>query len=263
MNILFFSRLFYPHIGGVEKHVYQISKEFIKKGHKVVVVTEQMSSFNGSRPKKHEFFEGIEIYRIEMPDWVLKNNGIGERFKTFFIWWWMLKNISLVIKADIVHAHDVFFWYLPFRFIFPFKKIYTTFHGYESYPISKKAIVIRKMSEMLSMGNICIGEFIEKWYGTKPTIVSYGGVDASEIRTQESRIKQKESAIFIGRLDDQTGIDIYNKAFTLIRKKYPNFSLTVYGDGEYKKSINKNIVLKGFSKNAVSKISNYQFAFIS
>src|SRR3989344_7016059 len=164
MTILFFSRLFCPHIGGVEKHVYQISKELIKKGHKVIIVTEQLPITHMQLAKKHEIFEGIEIYRIEMPNWVLKNNGIGRWFKKFFIWWWLLKNISIIVNADIVHAHDVFYWYLPFRFLFPFKKIYTTFHGYETkFPPTIKARIVRKISERLSNGNICVGAFIKKW----------------------------------------------------------------------------------------------------
>ena len=68
MNILFFSRLFYPHIGGVEKHVLEISKILIKKGHKIVVVTEQHQKDLKSKEK----VEGIEVYRI--PD--LKENWL-------------------------------------------------------------------------------------------------------------------------------------------------------------------------------------------
>ncbi len=161
MKILFFTRLFFPHIGGVEKHVLEISKELIKRGHKVTVITEDL---DGTSSK--EKFDEIDVYRIPVTQtW----------FKKFQIWYWLLKNFSLIKDADIIHCHDVFFWYLPF--IFLKKKVYTTFHGYETiYPPHRKAIQIRKLSELLSRGNICIGAFIEKWYGTKADVISYGGV---------------------------------------------------------------------------------------
>ena len=41
MTIVFLARLFYPHIGGVEKHVLEISRILIEKGHKVSIVTEK------------------------------------------------------------------------------------------------------------------------------------------------------------------------------------------------------------------------------
>ena len=41
MTVVFFSRLFYPHIGGVEKHALEIGKILLKNNHKVVVFTEQ------------------------------------------------------------------------------------------------------------------------------------------------------------------------------------------------------------------------------
>lgn len=163
MNILFFSRLFYPHIGGVEKHVYEISKQLIKEGHMITVVTEQ---YTKDLPSE-ETYQQIKIYRIPV-----KQN----RFKKFIVWKWFFQHLPLLKRADIIHCHDVFFWYLPFTF-FLRKKVYTTFHGYETvFPPQQKAILIRKLSEKLSQGNICIGAFIEKWYGTKADIISYGGV---------------------------------------------------------------------------------------
>ena len=106
MNVLFLCRLFFPHIGGVEKHVLEISKNLIKEGHRIVVVTERYKK----DLKLHEKVEGIEIYRV--PN--LKENW----FKKFQIWKWMWKNRSLIVKSDIIHCHDVFFWHLPFRFLF-------------------------------------------------------------------------------------------------------------------------------------------------
>lgn len=256
MNILFFSRLFYPHIGGVEKHVFEIGKILIKKGHKIIVVTEQ----NSPELKLFEIFEGIKIFRIPK----LKENKV----KKFKIWRWLWVNRKLIANADIVHCHDVFFWYLPFRFLYLTKRIFTTFHGYENYPLKPKDILMHKISEKLSKGNICIGDFIKKWYGTKATYTTYGGVGISSfIRSPRSgQISNKvknESALFVGRLDEQTGIKTYINAIKLIRKKIPDFKFEIIGDGKLRKEIEKDFRVIGFKKNPEKYFSDYNFAFVS
>lgn len=248
MTILFFSRLFYPHIGGVEKHVYKISQELIKQGHKIIVITEQ----HEKRLKNKEILEGIKIYRIPIKreDW----------FKKFNIWFWLLKNRKLIEKANIIHCHDVFFWYLPFRFLFPQKKVFTTFHGYENYPVSKKAILVRKISEILSNRNICVGDFMKKWYHANPNAVIYGGID---LVNKNIYWKKKESAIFVGRLDEQTGIMMYAKAVEIIRKKNPHFKFTIIGDGKFRDVLKKNNEVLGFRKDVSQYLYQYRFAFVS
>lgn len=250
MKIFFLCRLYYPHIGGVEKHVAQISKKLISNGHKIFVITEKYDN----KLKDFEMVQGVTVYRI--------NTGTEGRFKKFRIWREIFNLRNIINTADIIHCHDVFFWYLPFRFIFPNKPVYTTFHGYESYPISKKAILIRNISAMLSMGNICIGDFIPKWYGTKTKYVSYGAVDIPKSTGKITRSK-KDSAVFIGRLDEQTNILTYWDSITLIKKKYPHFDLTIIGDGKFRKILERNTSVLGFQKNPEKYFLRYHFAFVS
>lgn len=232
MTIVFFVRLFYPHIGGVEKHVLEISKRLSSIEHKIIVITEQYQK----SLKEKEVIDGIEIYRIPV--------GKNERLKKFEVWWWLFKHQDLLKKADAVHAHDVFFWHLPFRFIYPRKNVFTTFHGYETqFPPSKKAILVRKISEKLSKGNICVGDYIKKWYGTKADYVTYGGakiIQNSEFppkarlarggRIQNCNSKLK--ILFIGRLEEDIGIQIYLDALGKLKKKN-KFEITFLGRGKY------------------------------
>ena len=252
MTILFFARRFYPLIGGVEKHVLELSKQLIKNGHQIIVVTEQtenLSPFEMIKPLN------LKIYRIE--------TGKENRFKKLRIWKELWKLRRVIEKADVVHCHDVFFWYLPFRFLYPNKKIFTTFHGYESYPVTQKARWVRKLSEKLSVGNICIGDFIKKWYGTKPSYVSYGAVEVFNFQFSIFNKSKKDSGVFIGRLDDQTGILTYVKAVELVRKKYPKFLMNAVGDGVYKNKIAKIVKVVGFQKNPEQYLVNSHFAFVS
>ena len=87
MKILFLTRRFYPDIGGVEKHIDKISSELIKRGHEIIVITENPKNY-----KNHEKINGIEIYRIPIE---------SENGKKWTIWKWLVKNRNLIKEADI------------------------------------------------------------------------------------------------------------------------------------------------------------------
>ena len=193
MKIIFLAHYFHPHIGGVEKHVYQLSQELTKLNHQITIIT----SHYLPELKSSEIQQDIQVIRIDLPDnnWI-KPNKIQ-------LWAWIIKHKSLFQSADIIHCHDVFFWYLPLRFLLPHKPVFTTFHGYEGiYPPSKKAIHIRKISEKISSGNICVGKFIEKWYGTTANQITYG---ATQIPNHLPKPQSQNSAILLGRLDYDNG----------------------------------------------------------
>ena len=96
MKILFLSRLYYPHVGGVEKHIFEISKRLINNGNTIIVVAEK----HDRALQEKEILNGIEIYRIPV-------NG-NDWLKKFKIWIWLWKNRELIKTSDIIHAHDVF-----------------------------------------------------------------------------------------------------------------------------------------------------------
>jgi glycosyltransferase involved in cell wall biosynthesis len=148
IRILFVARRAYPQIGGVEKHISKVSQELKKLGYKVDVISET----NIKYPK-------------------VKFLGL------LFIWLWVVGNLDTFKKYDIIHAHDVTIWLLPLKVFLPSKPIYSTFHGWEGkYPIPVKNKLIRKISTMISKRNICVGKFIERWYGIKADQIIYGGV---------------------------------------------------------------------------------------
>ena len=44
MNILVITRLYYPHIGGVEKHVFGRNENLVNRGFEITTVTEKYSN---------------------------------------------------------------------------------------------------------------------------------------------------------------------------------------------------------------------------
>ncbi len=268
MTVLFLSRLFYPHIGGVEKHVYEVGTRLAEKGHRVIVISENIpESHNNSYQSSSSSarlvgkLKNLESYNI--------NLGKDDWFKKFRLWKELWKHRGLIRNADVVHCHDVFFWYLPFRFLFPFKKVYTTFHGYEGNNIpNKRAIFMHKLSEKLSYGNICVGDFLKKWYGTKPTFVTYGAVDFQ--KEKNGKNYDKNLVVFLGRLEEEAGIMEYLKAFKEVGRSHKGLRLVVLGDGvqmgeakRYAAQNQLNTEFKGFVKNVLIYINRTSFVFTS
>lgn len=223
MKILFLSKTFYPAIGGVEKHVLKVSLELIKQGHQVTVLTQKHEPKLSDRQN----YRGIKIVRIPQSQ------------SKFTIWKNLWPKQALMEEAEVIHCHDIFFWYLPFRFLYLFKPVYTTFHGWEGqWPIPKKNIFLRKIWEILSTANICIGDYLTKWYQTKANFVIYGGVYKSISDRKLNYIQAaEEECIFIGRLENDLGLTEYFKALKILKSK--GYKITFIGDGPMKHECQK------------------------
>lgn len=267
MKILFFSRYFYPHIGGVEKHVLEVSRELLKKGHEISVICETTEK----EIEKEEEFKKIKVYRIFV--------GENEFFKKFTVWKWLLTHRSLISDADVIHAHDVFYWWMPFLLLQSKKKIYTTFHGYtgNTFPNWKEKI-LHRLAIKSSKKTMSIGSFYEKWYGEKSDLVLYGGVEKKLLRDsiasfQEDKQVQhdrKLKLVFVGRLEEETGIMMYLKAAKIIKEKHIPFKLEIAGDGSLRKICEKyiqenklNVFIHGFIENIESFLQHADIAFVS
>ncbi len=270
MKILFLTRSCYPNIGGVEKHIEKISEILVSKEHAITVIAENdLKSYSNNyhlkvgSAKYAEKVLNTKIIRIDV--------GKDDWFKKFRVWSQLFKYIKVISESNIIHCHDVFFWYLPFRFIFPFKKIYTTFHGYEGNKIpNKRAIFMHKLAEVLSNGNICIGDVLEKWYGTKPTFVSYGAVDLKLLKPNLKTNKNSKDIIFAGRLEKETGILEYLKAINVLKDKGIHLKADVYGDGQLIQKavdyVSKNklqVKFMGFISNVTDYMPKYKIIFVS
>lgn len=243
MTILFLTPRFYPEIGGVEKHSFEIAKILSKK-HRVIVFTQ------GEKDQRQNI-KGIKVIRL--------NFGKKNWFKKFRIWLKLLKYRKVIEKADIIHCHDVFFWYLPLRIIYPRKKVYITFHGYEGvFPPELTAVFIRKLSEKLSNGNMAVGKYIEKWYGTKANSILYGAVKKTNYSMSEKK-HSKLRILFIGRLEKDTGIEIYSK----VLKRLKNYNFEACGDGSLKNELESFGKIHGFVKNLDKYIGKADVIFSS
>lgn len=136
---------------------------------------------------------GVEKH-IEMLSRVLTKRGHQIKVLTDEDVW---KHQKLFDWADIIHVHDVFYRIFYLRLFYWHSKFFITFHGWEEiYPVPWKNIIIRKISEFLAKGNICVGEFIKKYYFTKPDFIIYG---ATTKRRKGTEVQRRKGAIYVGR----------------------------------------------------------------
>lgn len=251
-NLLFLSRLYSPHVGGVEKHVEKLGIELQKRGYQITLITEQ---FDPTLPLE-EKMNKMTVIRI--PHEVLSNK--------LKLWKWVVTHRAIFFIADIIHIHDVFWWQLPLS-IFLRSKSFITFHGYEgSKPPSRRQRFWHRLGEVMTKGNICIGGFHQKWYGVKPDKVSFGAVDV----VKRSSPSNQKKIMFLGRLAEDTGIMVYLAGLKILKEQGQNWEVDVYGSGP-QESVSKAFAKKhklrvnfyGFVSNAAEKIGDYQVVFVS
>lgn len=250
MKILMMTPSFAPRIGGVEKHVLRVSQELNRQGHRVTVLTMRWEEEWAIT----EEVEGVTVYRIP------RQFGL----KSILLRW------ALIRDADLIHCHDAYpliRYYFPFRFLFPRKPLFITFHGYERYPVPREAILLRKLARRLAGGCICMGGFIEKWYGTKCDLVSCGGVDPGQPLTPAPPVG---NALFVGRLETDTGIMEYLEALRLLAEQGRRLGLEVCGEGsllpeieEFAQEHGLDLRLHGFVSDLRPFWERARFAFVS
>ena len=243
MNILFLSYSYLPNIGGVERHIAHLSGKLLSDKHQVSLIT----LINNGIASKSEVLNGVKVYRIKY----------SRSFLTRWLDWFRLFRLfPFLFTQDVIHFHDYKMFWSFGLLIYPFlrlsgKKVFITFHGWEGiYPPRKIDIYKRKVCEWLASGNICIGHFIEKWYGTKADIVSYGGVDIPVA----DAVSNCDNIVYIGRLEKDTGIEDYLTAWSEIVKKYSELKFFICGGGSLEQRLQdrvkeqqiKNVVFKGF-----------------
>ena len=261
MKILFIAPNYLPHIGGVERHIENLSNELLKDKHKITILVQKFDNSYES----YELRDDLEIIRLKK----YKNRYLKRVFSELY----MLKNIKKILNYDVIHFHDYSTFYAYGVLVYPLlklfkKKIYLTFHGWEGVVPPRKAIMLkRQILARLVDGNISVGHFIQKWYKTAATIVSYGGVkEANDIVDI-----QEKYILFIGRLAPDTGIIDYLKVWKEVSYNYPNLEFLICGDGVLKEEIQKyikkeaipRVVLKGFVEDVPAYIKSAKIVFTS
>ena len=238
---------FYPHVGGVETVILELSMKLVNSGNEVCVLT--LDSMNS---KNIENFQGIQIIRIKAYD-LTKITGLQSSI-SFNLW---SKGMKLIneFQPDIIHLHNRFFFttliglFLSKRFSYP--TIVTLhlgsldfLHGIKGYFVKKfekfmirlinnNASLITAVSKNVKNNGIKLG------INSKKCKVVPNGVDLSFFKMNRLYSKKPRKIIFIGRLLKNKGPLILVKSASLVRKKIPDVQFILVGDGPLRDNIEK------------------------
>ncbi|MEM3625225.1 MAG: glycosyltransferase family 4 protein [Candidatus Bilamarchaeaceae archaeon] len=229
MKILQAVHAFPPSQGGIEHHVYHLSKELVKMDNEVVVVTT-----NEKGQKSEEKLEGIEIKRlpaIKFPLFSAARLPIGACIT-------MIKE-----NADIYASHgygSIMPLFTAMAALVRKKPFIFTLHGYPIVKGKRKIfyyfyrLFIAPVFLALATKVIVVSRaslpFITKEVSKNKIVYIPNGID--EKFDCKLDYENKKYITYIGRLDEDKGIDILIKAYSRINKKYPNLKLQIVGKDE-------------------------------
>jgi len=181
-----------PYFGGVETHVHNIANRLCKLSHEVTICVKSSQTQ----------FSSDKLYKAI--------TGYPDNLEQF----------------DIIHCHDFHTW--DENKLKNVHKKYITFHGWEGcLPINETVKKYRQKIDSQALGNISIGEYISKWYGTKKDIISYGATDFTNLNGK----KQKDKIVYIGRAELDQSCFEFIEAVKELRNQKCLSEIVFLGDG--------------------------------
>lgn len=213
----------YPHLGGVERHVEAVRAELTAMGYTIHVA---------------EVGEGLRAL-LSLP---------------------RLMHMLHSEHYDVIHAHDFVAALVTWSAVIASgvrRKIYSTIHGYEGYPLRKVHIWAHRIAHAVSAKVIAIGAYIDVWYGTKSNVVLHGGVpDASG--TEEP---SQQLVLFVSRLASDTNCLEVTQAFIAVSERAPHVQFRIYGFGPLKSVV--EALCEGTAVQFCGPVSNVQSVLAS
>jgi len=224
MDYIMITPSYPPRVGGVEKHVFEVHSTLKRTGlsGKIVVFKKAPAGTENTE-------DVIWISFRRLWGWVPKTARLLVTLK--------LANLFRKEKPKVIHFHDgtIYAFVSLLRFCGLRKKTYMTFHGWEGIcPPAASAIQKRQKIAKTVQGSLAIGDFIEKWYGTRSDIVNYGGVDVG--RYGSLKTADHDSNVlrigYFGRLEPDTGIlEVVEAVQKCGNKSDKKVRLDIYGEG--------------------------------
>nr|XP_023656668.1 phosphatidylinositol N-acetylglucosaminyltransferase subunit A [Paramormyrops kingsleyae]XP_023656669.1 phosphatidylinositol N-acetylglucosaminyltransferase subunit A [Paramormyrops kingsleyae] len=233
-NVCMVSDFFYPNMGGVESHIYQLSQCLIKKGHKVVIVTHAYGNRKGIR----YLTNGLKVYYLPLQ--VMYNQSTAT---TCFHSLPLLRCVFVRERITVVHAHSSFSA-MAHDSLFHAKTmgLTTVFTDHSLFGFADVSSVLTNKLLTVSLCDtnhiICVS-FTSKENtvlraALDPMIVSVipNAVDPSDFTPDPSRRDDtKITVVVVSRLVYRKGIDLLGGIIPNLCLKYPDLHFLIGGEG--------------------------------
>ncbi|MFC7045598.1 glycosyltransferase family 4 protein [Halobacteriaceae archaeon GCM10025711] len=237
MKVLEVTHRYPPHVGGVERHVEQVSRRLAAHGHDVTVVT---ADARDGRTRERRG----DVTVIRHP-----SVAPGDAY-------YLAPAIARTVRnadADVVHAHNYHAFPLLFaalgvtdeRFV-----VTPHYHGESTsrlrdallsvyHPLGARAV--RKADHVIAVSE-WEADQLRTAFGVDPVVIPHGlDYDRFQPREREPGEDAGKEALCVGRLEPYKGVDHAIRALTVL----PEFTLRVVGTGPDRERLERIAVQAG------------------
>ncbi len=233
MKITLLAQRYYPSFGGVETYLRNLSRALVDLGHTVTIVS---GATKDDQPEIEEH-EGATIHRFPATRSKIRCRA------------WFVRNVSLFRSADIIQVSNTLMLEYLRNMLAPFidsSRVFLTRHGMSGkYPVPDTERQRAQRAQKWVAGIVHDGRFIERWLDVKPNLCPDQGLFPLADDITQQKEPPPNSAIFIGRLEPDTGISMYVDSIRILnesnRLPAKPFELHVYGNGSLKESLEERI----------------------
>lgn len=238
MRVIHIVPRFTPAIGGVEKHVARLSVWMASQDHEVTVIA---PDHLGDLPGESSI-NGVSVRRYP---------GLRSRYRVLF---WFVKNIPLLLQADVVHVHNSsFLLSLPLRWLYR-KRLVLTMHGWGGiFPIPDYQVDNAKRARAEARQVIAIGDYVGKWHQVEPDLVLYG---AAEVCAENPPESTGFGICMVGRLAEDAGVRDFVEGIIRCRQVLPEQPILICGDGPLQNWVERRFIDSGIDARLLGFVEN-------
>ncbi len=236
LKICIISEYYYPTLGGITEHVYNLAKNLLRKGHQVTLITS-----NAGDPGGRGELEGLKICRVGKSMEIYSNGSIAKM--TFG--WRIHKEVKKIFDEnyfDIVHIQSAMVPTLPLLCQkYAASTVIGTFHtdfdknfalGFWSKAAQHNLDQFDKLIAVSPNAITSVQRYLD---GKGKFRVISNGVDTEWYYPRKNTIEAlddgRPNILYIGRFDPRNGFSTVVKAFDILKKDIPAARLVVIAYG--------------------------------
>lgn len=249
-----FAAQYFPHLGGVERYTYNLAKQLIQDGNKVIIVTSNVYHL-----KNHELVNGIPVYRIPCYN-LLEGRYPVIKFNKEF--WWIHRKLKSK-KIDMVIVNTRFYLHSLYGMLFARQKkakCITLDHGTSHLSVHNRLWdtigeifehAFTKIDYLFCKEYYGVSKACNQWLGhfnIKAKGVLYNSIDLEEVEEikkkvtvsyrEEYNIPEDTVVItFTGRLLKEKGLPSLLNVMDRLNRDGVKVCLFIAGDGDMQEEI--------------------------
>ena len=235
-NLLMIIGLFYPFVGGAEKECQKLSRRLMEKGISVSVLTQHYDGL-----PEYEEIEGIPVYRK------IKGWHLFEITYMLSVLYFLLKHRK---KYDIIQCFGLYLFVPPvllMKYLFGRRVVsrlecsgrFGDFWRIKQLKWKKLVMASsRQLDKIIFISSDVRRELIENQFPIERIVHISNSVDIDQFKPPERRENRNSKNIcFVGRLEEQKGLEYLIKAMDIIKSKGNCVKLFIVGEGQLKANL--------------------------